>query len=411
MGDLSARLDGCKIFSKLDLQKGYYQVLVAAADIHKTAVITPFGLFEFVRMPFGLKNAGMTFQRMMDHIFFDLPFSFVYLDDLLVASHSVEEHRHHLRRALHRLQENGLVINREKCVFGLPEVEFLGHRVTAGGVSPLPERVAAIRQFPWPRTIKELQAFLGLFNFYRRFVPAAAILRPLTDALAGSPRSNATIEWNETRQQAFSAAREALAKTALLDHPAADAQLAMVTDASATHAGAVLQQRRQGQPWRPLGFFSQKLSAAEARYSAFDHELLAVYSGILHFRHLLEGRSFTIFTDHLPLLGALTRVSEPRSDRQRRQLSFIAEFSTELRHISEQSNVVADTLSKPPVMAAAQIEGDNPLHGSPQAGLTAPVAAAGLLLHPGALPTPSVNVAVSECRRRGCGSTAAGGHP
>jgi hypothetical protein len=99
MGDLSARLDGCKIFSKLDLQKGYYQVPVVAADAHKTAVITPFGLFEFTRMPFGLKNAGMTFQGLMDHIFFDLPFSFVYLDDLLVASRSIEEHRRHLRQA------------------------------------------------------------------------------------------------------------------------------------------------------------------------------------------------------------------------------------------------------------------------------------------------------------------------
>jgi hypothetical protein len=122
MGDLSARLDGCKIFSKLDLQKGYYQVPVAVADIHKTAVITPFGLFEFVHMPFRLKNAGMTFQRLMDHIFFDLPFCFVYLNDLLVEGHSAEEHRRHLRQALLRLQENGLVINREKCVFGRQEV-------------------------------------------------------------------------------------------------------------------------------------------------------------------------------------------------------------------------------------------------------------------------------------------------
>jgi cleavage and polyadenylation specificity factor subunit 1 len=184
--------------------------------------------------------------------------------------------------------------------------------------------MAAIRQFPRPRTIRDLQAFLCLFNFYRRFVPAAAaILRPLTDALAGSPRGTAVVEWTEARQTAFTAAREALASSALLDHPAAGAQLALVTDASATHAGAVLQQWRRGQPWQPLGFFSQKLSATETRYSAFDQELLAVYAGILYFRHLLEGRSFTIFTDNLPLLGALTRVTEPRSDRQRRKLSFI----------------------------------------------------------------------------------------
>jgi hypothetical protein len=129
MGDLSSRLDGCTIFSKLDLQKGYYQVPVAAADIAKTAVITPFGLFEFVRMPFGLKNAGMTFQRLMDRIFFDLPYSFCYLDDLLVASRSEEDHRRQLREVLSRLQQNGLVVNEEKCVFGQPAIEFLGHAV------------------------------------------------------------------------------------------------------------------------------------------------------------------------------------------------------------------------------------------------------------------------------------------
>jgi RNase H-like domain found in reverse transcriptase/Integrase zinc binding domain len=136
------------------------------------------------------------------------------------------------------------------------------------------------------------------------------------------------------------------------------------------------------QAWRPLGFFSQKLSAVETRYSAFDRELLAVYSGILNFRHVLEGRNFTIFTNHMPLLGALTRVSGPRSDRQRRQLSVIAEFSTELRHISGHSNVVADTLFRPPVAAAVQL-GDGTLPGGPQAGLTVPVAAVGLLLQPG----------------------------
>jgi hypothetical protein len=399
MGDLSACLDECIIFSKLDLQKGYYQVPVGAADIHKTAVIMPFGLFEFIRMSFGLKNPGITFQRLMDHFFFDLPFCFMYLDDLLVASRSANEHHSHLRQALRRLQENGLVINCEKCVFGRPEVEFLGHKVTAGSVSPLPERVAAIRQFPRPKTVRDLQAFLGLFNFYWRFVPAAAaILRPLTDALAGAPRGTAAVEWNEAREAAFIAAREALTSTALLDHPAADAQLALVTDASATHAGPVLQQRRRGQPWRPLGFFSQKLSAAEARYSAFDRELLAVYTGILHFRHLLEGCSFTIFTDHLLLLGALTRVTEPGSDRQWSQLSFIAEFSTELRHIKGQSNVVADTLSWPLVAAAVQL-GGGPLPSSPQAGSTSMVTAAGLHLQPGTSPAPSADVAAAPAAR------------
>jgi RNase H-like domain found in reverse transcriptase len=141
----------------------------------------------------------------------------------------------------------------------------------------------------------------------------------------------------------------------------------------------------RGQPWKPLGFFSQKLSAAESRYSAFDRELLAVYSGILHFRHLLEGLPFVIFTDHKPLVGTLSRAAEPRSDRQLRQLSFIAEFTAEICHIAGPDNVVADTLSRPAAAAAAApsyaeiVPGTaTMLPGSgPQAGLTHRVAAAG----------------------------------
>jgi Reverse transcriptase (RNA-dependent DNA polymerase) len=169
MADLSSRLEGCTVFSKLDLQKGYLQVPVAEEDIKKTAIITPFGLFEFTRMPFSLRNAGMTFQRKMDQIFFVLPCVFVYLDDLMVAIRSIAEHRFHLRQVLQLLQDNGSVVNKEKCLFGQTRIEFLGHVVHPGGVSPLLDRVAAVKDFPPASNVVELQAFLGLFNYYRRF--------------------------------------------------------------------------------------------------------------------------------------------------------------------------------------------------------------------------------------------------
>jgi hypothetical protein len=239
-------------------------------------------------------------------------------------------------------------------------LEFLGHTVQADGISPLPDRVTAIQQFPRPNTVVELQAFLGLFNYYRRFVPAAArIVKPLTDALQGGRRPQAAIQWSAAQQQAFQAAKEAIAATAQLAHPSSAAAMSLVTDTSRMHVSAVLQQRIAQQQWRPLAFFSQKLSPTEARYSAFDRELLAVYSSILHFRHLLEGRHFDVWSDHKPLAGALTRVSDPKSDRQRRQLSFISEFVSEIKHIAGRENVVADTLSRPPA-AAAVLPG--PLH-------------------------------------------------
>jgi hypothetical protein len=165
MADLAACLDGCCIFSKLDLRKGYLQVPVAASDIAKTAIISPFGLFEFTRMPFGLRNVGMTFQRPMDSILGGFPFAFIYLDDILIASLDEAAHRRYLVAVFSALQQNGLVINPDKCLLALKSVDFLGHRFSASGIGPLPSRVQAIAEFPRPATVKQLQAFLGLFNF------------------------------------------------------------------------------------------------------------------------------------------------------------------------------------------------------------------------------------------------------
>jgi RNase H-like domain found in reverse transcriptase len=175
----------------------------------------------------------------------------VYLDDCLVASRNVPDHRRHLREVLQHLQSNGLVIYRDTCVFSQSSIEFLGHQISAAGISPLPSRVTAIQSFPRPSAVRELQAFLGLLNFYRRFIPAAAaVVKPLTDALGGSPSGTASVQWTADR-----AAGSALASTALLDHPASNAAISLVTDASATHVGAVLQQWRHGKGWRPFGFF------------------------------------------------------------------------------------------------------------------------------------------------------------
>ena len=141
MADITSSLAGASVFSKLDLKKGYHQIPVHPTHIKKTAIITPFGLFEFVRLPFGLKNAGMTFQRFMDKVLSGLPFILVYLDDILVASPDRRTHADHLRCVLQRLQEHGLVLNRAKCEFFRSEVEFLGLKVTAGGVAPIPEQL------------------------------------------------------------------------------------------------------------------------------------------------------------------------------------------------------------------------------------------------------------------------------
>ena len=188
INDFAAELSGKKVFSKIDLFKGYNQIPVNEADVPKTGVITPFGLFVFPRTPFGLKNAGQDFQRLMDSILGDIPRVFVYIDDILVASETPEQHMSDLKVVFETLQANGLVVNRAKCLLGKSELEFLGYHVDDKGISPLPDRVQAIKDVKPPTTVKELQSFLGLVNYYRRFIPKAAEhLYHLFEALKGKP--------------------------------------------------------------------------------------------------------------------------------------------------------------------------------------------------------------------------------
>ena len=340
--DFNNNTVGCKVFSKIDLVRGYHQIPMSSDSIPKTAVITPFGLWEFTRSPFGLKNSGQHFQRLIDNIFQDIPYVFVYIDDILISSKNEEEHMKHLEQVFNLLAQKGMIINIGKCVFGVEQLTFLGHLITSEGILPLPDRVSAIHDFPSPTNRLELQRFLGLINFYHRFLPKVAqVLAPLHVQAGGKGQK---IEWSTECQSAFQAAKQLLSEATLLHRPNPKLATSITVDASDTGIAGQLEQLH-GRNWKPIAFFSRKLSSAEKNYSTFDRELLAAHNTIKHFKYFVDGRSFVLYTDHKPLTSAIQSKSD-KSPRQTRHLSFISEFTTDIRHIQGKFNVVADALSR-----------------------------------------------------------------
>lgn len=345
--DFQSMLYGKKYFSKIDLFKAYYQIPIVEEHKCKTTVITPFGLFEFNVMAPGLRNAPSSFQRFIHEVFAGLDFVFIFLDDGLIASSSEEEHRQHLELVFARLDKYGLRLNVAKSIFGVQELEFLGYKITPEGSTPLPEKVRVIREYKLPQTVQQLRQFLGMVNFYRGYLPKAAETQAiLHEYLKGAKKKdNRIIPWTDEAISKFEQCKSDLANAAMLTYPCSDFPLALVSDASDLAVGSVVQQL-EPQGWRPLAFFSKKLNSAQRSYSAYDRELLSMYLSVKHFKHFLEGRQFVIFTDHMPLVFAFKQRNEKASPRQQRQLQYISEFTTDIRHISGKQNIVADTLSR-----------------------------------------------------------------
>lgn len=331
-------------FSTLDLASGFHQIEVDQRDVQKTAFSVDNGHYEFVRMPFGLKNAPSTFQRVMDNILREHigVRCLVYMDDIIVFSTSLQEHLTNLKLIFDTLKKYNMKVQLDKSEFLHKEVAFLGHIVTQEGVKPNPQKVETIKKWPIPKTEKDLRAFLGILGYYRKFIKDfARIAKPLTQQL----RKGEHIEHTNEFIDAFNRCKNILTSSQILIYPEFDKPFILTTDASKYAIGAVLSQGPIGKD-RPISFASRTLTKTEEKYSTIEKELLAIHWACKYFRPYLYGRKFTLYTDHKPLTFALN-LKDPHHKLVRWKLR-LEEFDYEIRHRPGRQNVVADGLSRMP---------------------------------------------------------------
>ena len=339
--DLLAKIGKAQWFSTLDLMSGYYQISVRKEDRPKTAFVTPFGKYQFNVMPFGLTNAPSTFCRYMSTVLGDLDFVAVYLDDILIFSKTREEHYNHVRTVLRKLQEAQLIVKRPKCHFFKNKVTFLGHILDGVGIRPRDVKVKAIMEFPEPSTKKQAMSFLGMVNFYRKFIDHCSTkAHPINEFI-----SKEDVNWGEAQHKAFIQLKEALANPPLLVRPHDDGLYRLTTDASKLGYGAVLEELdANGKVIGVVGYFSKSLLKSHHNYTASDLELQAIVSALSFFRYILHGRHFILRTDHSALL-TLTSKKQPIG-RIARQLDMLADYDFTIEHLPGTQNTTADALSR-----------------------------------------------------------------
>lgn len=343
MDELFDRVHGAKFFTKLDLRSGFHQIRLALEDREKTAFRTRFGSYEYTVLPMGLCNAPGTFMRLMNDTFRDLldKCVLVFLDDILIFSRTEEEHVAAVKEVLERLRKNKLYAKLSKCEFFRQDVEFLGHRIGTAGLSVSQDKVQAVRDWPQPRHVKDLQSFLGLAGFYRRFVEHYSNLAlPLTELT----RKDAPFVWGTRQQAAFDSLKAALCSAPVLLIPDPAKPFTLNCDACNYAVGATLQQDH-GRGLQPVAYRSRKLTPAEINYDTREKEFLALVDACSHWRHYLHSElPFTLLSDHDSL--KYHKKMPHLSGRLARWLEKMAEFDYMIAHIPGVKNVVADALSR-----------------------------------------------------------------
>lgn len=340
--DIMDKLGRAQYFTTLDLAKGFHQILVKEEDRAKTAFSTPQGHYEYIRMPFGLKNAPATFQRLMNSILKDYinKICVVYLDDILIFSTSIHEHIDSLNKILNRLRESNLKIQIDKCKFFSKETEYLGHILTPEGLKPNPQKIENIIELKLPHTQKQIKAFLGMTGYYRKFIKDyAKVAQPLTKFLKKDVKVN-TKDTNYIN--AFEKLKQLITQAPILKYPEFNKKFKLATDASQFAIGAVLQQEGH-----PICFASRTLNEHERNYSTTEKELLAIVWAVNYFRPYLYGVQFDLLTDHQPLKWLHTKTKgKDVNPRLYRWLLKLGEYNINIDYIKGKENRIADFLSR-----------------------------------------------------------------
>lgn len=340
--ELLNKIGSASVFSTFDLTSGYHQIPIAEQDIYKTAFVTHNGKYEWLVMPFGLVNAPATFMNYMNDLFRHLQFVSVYLDDILIFSDNEDQHLQHVCQVLDILKAHGLIAKKEKCFLFRESVDYLGYTLSKKKIEPNNKKVKAISLIPIPDTVKDAQRFMGMVNYYRKFIPrCSTISAPIYGFIANQ------YKWNEECTQAFQKLKDHLTSSPILRPFDPTLDYVLTTDASKVGIGAVLEAvDENGKFLGAVEFFSKSLGKSEKNYSAGDLEMLAIISALKHFSHQLKhGKPFYVRTDHSPLTIFNKDNKEP-TPRIARWLDFLGDFKCEFIYMKGSSNVVADCLSR-----------------------------------------------------------------
>ena len=345
MAELRERLARAKIFTKIDLKNGFNLIRIATGDEWKTAFRTRYGLYEYLVMPIGLCNAPASFQRMMETVLTGLTDEgvVVYIDDILIYSETEEEHVRLTKEVLNRLRKHGLCANIKKSFFHVSEVEYLGYMISEKGISMSEKKVAKIRDWTAPKTVKNVQEFLGFANFYRRFIDGySETCLPLTELTKGDK----IFEWREEHQKAFEELKEKFVTQPILAHFVSSKPTMVETDASDFALGAILSQQQPTNLWHPVAFHARKFKSAERNYDIHDKEMLAIVVAFKEWEHMLKSvkGTFTVFTDHKNLEYFST--TKVLTRRQARWSEHLAEYDFVIIYRPGSKNGKADVLSR-----------------------------------------------------------------